>query len=132
MENDFRQWITLLENVGDTDTFMNELHAIQEADPAFWSAVYLHVLPDRYDIGEVYISDMGVRNGANENQGKGRRVLKTLTDLADKYDVVLKLAASEDSESSEYLQDWYARHGFDYTDDYSDYGPVMIRKPNFI
>ena len=125
--NKFNESFNLLKS--DVDGFMGELHKHMDEHENFWKTVYLHVLPERYDIGEIYIDSMGILNhDQNKNKGKGRTMVQTLTSLADKYHVRLKLSADESS-VSKFLEDWYSRCGFEYSDEYSDYGPVMIRDP---
>lgn len=65
-----------------------------------------------------------------KGKGAGRRILAKLIEIAETNAFPLTLEASEESEDSEWLQAWYMRHGFVYSDrGHGDYGPYMIRNP---
>lgn len=68
--------------------------------------------------------------GACEGQGFASKVMDTITSLADKHGVTLRLDVApfgQESLSNEDLSSWYERNGFVDVDDY--YG-VMERIPN--
>ncbi len=125
-----RRYLDILrEHAAKSTAFVQELNQIQDQDPAFWSQVYLHVTPNDFEAGDVTIDAMEVRNHDQEKgKGKGRKVLQILVDLADKHHVSLRLEVHEDS-VSDFLEEWYQRHGFEATGEYGDYGPIMIRQP---
>jgi ribosomal protein S18 acetylase RimI-like enzyme len=81
------------------------------------------------DPDDLYIELILVRPEM-KRQGIGRAILTKLCEIADAHNVVLALEASEDSKDADWLQDWYARYGFEYSaDGRGDYGPYMIRQP---
>jgi predicted GNAT family acetyltransferase len=64
-----------------------------------------------------------------EGQGFASKVMNSVTDLADKHGVSLRLLAvpfAQKSVSGENLSTWYSRAGFEQTD--PDYGEVMVRQ----
>ena len=126
-----RRYLDILrEHASNSTAFVQELKQIQDQDPQFWSQVYLHVSPNDFEAGDVTIDAMEVRDhGQEKGKGKGRKVLQTLIDLADKHSVTLRLEVNEESVSGDFLEEWYQRHGFEATGDYGDYGPIMIRQP---
>jgi len=68
--------------------------------------------------------------GACEGQGFASKVMDTITSLADKHGVTLRLDVApfgQESLSDEDLSSWYGRNGFVDVDDYYD---VMERIPN--
>jgi GNAT superfamily N-acetyltransferase len=82
------------------------------------------------DPDDLYIEGISVAR-EQKKQGIGRAILAKLIELADEHHLVLALEASEDTPSSDWLQSWYARHGFAYTEDcdHGDWGPYMVRQP---
>lgn len=78
--------------------------------------------------GDVWLKDISVGAGM-EGKGVGRAILGHLLALADAAGVPVTLEASEVSPSSDWLQDWYGRLGFEYADTCGDYGPFMTRQP---
>lgn len=63
------------------------------------------------------------------NKGYASKLLKRLTDLADKMHIKLTLFTDQTDQqglSVQYLIDWYKRHGFEYKDEEDG---LMIRYP---
>ncbi len=78
---------------------------------------------------DIHLESMSVRNGEKGN-GYGKAIMQKLIELSNEYEIPLTLEASEESEDSEWIQDWYQKLGFEYSDDgYGEYGPYMVRKP---
>ncbi len=79
------------------------------------------------------LSNSTVRLGdiQGSGQGSGSKMLKMITDLADKYKVTIKLDAYgyEDKISTPELVKWYQRNGFDIVDQDEDV-VAMIRHPH--
>lgn len=65
-----------------------------------------------------------------KQKGVAREVMAKLISIAQRRNIPLSLEASEEGESSSWLQDWYSRLGFDYSDrGMGDYGPYMVKWP---
>ena len=65
-----------------------------------------------------------------EGQGFASKIMKKITDLADKHQTVLRLDAvpfGQESVTEEDLVSWYKRAGFTQSD--PDYSETMVREP---
>jgi len=77
---------------------------------------------------DLYVDYMNTERA--KGQGLGRAILAKLIEISDRHQIPLTLEASEESPDSDWLQEWYERHGFEYHDNgYGEYGPYMIRDP---
>lgn len=114
----------LKESIDNSTAFVRELDQIQEQDKKFWSQIRLRITPNDFEAGDVTIDTMEVQE---KGKGDGRKMLQTLTDLADKHQVMLRLELNKDGDS---LVPWFQRHGFEATGEYGHHGgEIMHRKP---
>jgi hypothetical protein len=78
----------------------------------------------------IYFNSIQTAGGDCERQGFASEVMNTITDLADKHQVPIRLQAvpfGQKSVPRRSLVAWYKRAGFEQTD--SDYKEIMMRQP---
>lgn len=73
----------------------------------------------------------------NPGTGAGSRLLKQLTDIADKHDVPMELTASPYGDeatrlNSDQLKEWYSRHGFVPEEGHDPSLGYMVREPKAV
>ena len=145
-----RKWINLFEGsefeqsgfFKELDDYLGGDHDSPDSHEYNWSAAdfrvsIAHQGPNTVELKYIQIDDEERRSG------RGTEIMRELCRLADQYHVRLTLVADESNdaigdedgesdydEREHWLQNWYAKLGFNYTGDTSDYGPWMERLPH--
>lgn len=93
-----------------------------------WAAsVVVYLKRGGLESDDLYLHAFEVRAG-ERGKGYATAIMAKLAELADAAEVPLTLEVSLESDSSEWLQGWYERLGFEeHPQGYGEWGPFMIR-----
>ena len=77
--------------------------------------------------GEVvlFLTSIHVKETVKKKKGIGNKIMRKLIEISENYKLPLLLEASEHSEDSDWIQSWYLKLGFEYTNYMGDWGPIM-------
>ena len=73
----------------------------------------------------LFLTSIHVKETVKKKKGIGNKIMRKLIEISENYKLPLLLEASEHSEDSDWIQGWYLKLGFEYTDYMGDWGPIM-------
>ncbi len=103
-----------------------EFEAWLAAQP--WGAsVGVHLKRGHVEPDDIHLLSFAVPGHLRGN-GHASAIMAKLAEVADTAGAVLTLEVSEESESSEWLQSWYERLGYEeHNQGFGEWGPLMFR-----